>query len=157
MENLIVVGISDLKVVRVPDILITYALGSCVGICLYDYFTQIAGLSHILLPESQISVSDKNIMKYADTAITELLRQMVNLGASQSRITAKIAGGAQMFFSSSINIGQRNILAVRSELQRLNIKIIAEDTGDNYGRTLSFDSGNGLVTVKSISHGNKTI
>jgi len=157
MENMVVVGISDMKITCVPNLLITYALGSCVGICLYDYGTKIAGLSHILLPESQIYSGELNIMKYADTAIVELIRLMVHSGASQSRLTAKIAGGAQMFASSHIKIGQRNVEAVTVELQRLNIKIISNDTGDTYGRTLLFDPQNGAVTVKSILRGNRII
>jgi chemotaxis protein CheD len=92
MSNLIVVGISDIKIGLSPDVIITYALGSCVGTCLYDSRLRIGGMSHILLPESNICSSDINVMKYADTAIEELVRMMERAGAVRCRLTAKIAG-----------------------------------------------------------------
>ncbi|MEG1778040.1 MAG: chemotaxis protein CheD, partial [Angelakisella sp.] len=77
MSKTITVGISDLNAVKAPDILVTYALGSCVGICLYDANSRIAGLSHIMLPDSsQIVGGASQIMKFADTGIVELLRTM---------------------------------------------------------------------------------
>ena len=153
MPNLFIVGISDLKIARAPDSLITYALGSCIGTCLYDEPTHIAGLSHILLPESSICPGDVNKMKYADTAIEELVKSMVLAGASPVRLTAKIAGGAKMYASNGISIGERNIEAVKNELRRLRIRLIAEDTGKNYGRTVEFHAEDGTVTVKSVLHG----
>ncbi|HEX3027412.1 MAG TPA: chemotaxis protein CheD [Clostridia bacterium] len=157
MSNLIVVGISDLKITRSPEILITYALGSCIGTCLYDSQLHIAGLSHILLPESAISKSDHNVMKFADTAIEELVKAMEKIGSSRRRLTAKIAGGANMFASVGSSIGERNVAAVKQELTRLNIRITGEDTGKNYGRTVEFHSENGDVIVKSFQHGNKIL
>lgn len=157
MPNLIVVGISDFKVANVPDVLITYALGSCVGTCLYDSKLKIAGLSHVLLPESSICKDDDNIMKYADTAIVALVRKMVMMGASRARLTAKIAGGAKMFATAGTGMGQRNIIAVKNELNKLGIPIIGEDTGSNYGRTVEFHPEDGSVLVKSVLHGNKAI
>lgn len=157
MSNLIVVGISDLKITRSPEILITYALGSCIGTCLYDSQLHIAGLSHILLPESAISKSDHNVMKFADTAIEELVKAMEKIGSSRRRLTAKIAGGANMFASVGSSIGERNVAAVKQELTRLNIRITGEDTGKNYGRTVEFHSESGDVIVKSFQHGNKIL
>ena len=157
MANLIVVGISDLKMASAPDTLITYALGSCVGICLYDNMRHIAGLSHILLPDSAMCTYDTNVYKFANTAIAELVKQMEKMGCSRFWMTAKIAGGANMFAFTGTSIGDRNVEAVKIELKRLNIKIIAEDTGDKYGRTLHFDPQNGTVMVKSIARGNKMI
>lgn len=154
----IVVGISDLNVSKAPDVLVTYALGSCVGICLYDPGTKIAGLSHIMLPDSkQISNNQGQEYKFADTAIPLLLKKMIMSGASQIRIKAKIAGGAQMFAgasnSSLANIGQRNVLAVKQELARLRIPILVEDTGKNYGRTLYLDASDGSMRIKSANRG----
>lgn len=157
MANLIVVGISDFKMASVPDVLITYALGSCVGTCLYDSRLKIAGLSHVLLPESAICKDDDNIMKYADTAIAALVENMEMHGASRARLTAKIAGGAKMFATAGTGMGERNIAAVKNELSKLNIPIIGEDTGSNYGRTVEFHPEDGVVLVKSVLHGNKTI
>jgi chemotaxis protein CheD len=155
------VGISDWKVSKPPDILVTYALGSCVGICLYDKTKKIAGLSHIMLPESTSSNETTiNRMKFADTAIPDMLKKMISMGSFQSAITAKIAGGATMFTTGGcdrFNIGERNVIAVKATLQALNIRIIAQDTGLNYGRTVFFDPENGGVKVKSATKGERVL
>lgn len=158
MSKTITVGISDLNVVRAPDILVTYALGSCVGICLYDNNSRIAGLSHIMLPDSrQIAGGAGQIKKFADTGIVALLRDMEATGARRMFIKAKIAGGAQMFAAMSntaiANIGSRNVLAVKAVLSELHIPIIAEDTGKDYGRTLYFNAEDGIMHIKSGSKG----
>lgn len=150
MANLVTVGISDQKTVTVPYTLITYALGSCVGICLYDPIKRIAGLAHVLLPESNICPSERNIYKFADTAIEALVQSMVKQGCTRPRITAKIAGGANMFASAGKSIGERNVEVVKRELMRLNIRLVAEDTGKNYGRTVDINPENGLVTIRSV-------
>lgn len=154
------VGISDLKVAKFPDSLVTYALGSCVGICLFDSVTKIAGMSHIMLPSIKDSTQDKNVMKFADSAALELVRQMEMIGALKTRLVAKIAGGAQMFKIADANpnsnfgsIGKRNVEAVKKALAGLNIRIIAEDTGADYGRTIYFKSEDGSLLVKSLSKG----
>lgn len=158
MAECLVVGISDQKVARKPDKLVSYALGSCVGICLYDKVLQVAGLAHILLPDSKNNMSGSiNVYKYADTAIERLVQHMEALGCQRSRITAKISGGANMFNTPGISVGDKNVEAVRRELSRLKIRIVAEDVGGNYGRTLMFDSVSGMLEVKSLSHGNKII
>lgn len=155
------VGISDWKICTSPDVLVTYALGSCVGICLYDKVKLLGGLSHIMLPDSR-NINDGatvNRMKFADTAIPDMYYKMLSMGALSSRITAKITGGALMFASSSerFNIGERNVVAVRAALSALRIPIIAHDTGLNYGRTVFFHPLNGSVDVKSTIHGLITI
>lgn len=156
MSELIVVGISDLQIARDPDVLITYALGSCVGTCLYDPLLHIGGLSHVLLPQSSIC-NDNNLMKYADTAIVELVRVLKKAGAEKYRLTAKIAGGAQMFKTAGPGMGERNIASVKEELRKLNIPIIGEDTGKNYGRTVEFHPDDGTVYIKSVMHGNSVL
>lgn len=155
MANLIVVGISDMNIAPYPDNLITYALGSCVGICLYDERLRLAGLSHILLPEKSSSSADNQIMKYAETAVPELVQRMERRGALRTRLTAKIAGGASMF--GATGIGDRNVAAVKNMLRVLGIRLTREDTGADYGRTVEFHSEDGLVLIKSIRHGVKTI
>lgn len=156
MSN-ITVGISDWKVCRPPDVLITYALGSCVGTCLLDKTAGIAGMSHIMLPDSrsQRELNDKNRMKFADTAIPDMVKEMVKMGADVRRIQAKIAGGALMFAAQSeqFNIGERNVVAVKNVLSLLKIPIIASDTGSNYGRTVYFYGADGRVTIKSTVKG----
>ena len=156
MSELLVVGISDYKLARHPNTFVTYALGSCVGICLYDSKTKAGGLSHIMLPDSgMFSKNDINRMKFADTAIVDLVRELAKLGADSRRLVAKIAGGAQMFEvqpgSAIGTIGDRNITSVKNTLQSLRIPIVAEDTGLNYGRTVYFDLDTGTMKVQSLS------
>ncbi|MDR2771466.1 MAG: chemotaxis protein CheD [Clostridiales Family XIII bacterium] len=153
MSELKKVGISDYAVSRAPDVIVTYALGSCVGICLYDNAKKIGGLSHIMLPDSSMAPrGETNRMKFADTAIVDIARDLRNMGAG--RLTAKIAGGAQMFATPAMgamgNIGERNAKAVKAALAALRIPIIAEDTGRDYGRTVFFDLATGIMKVQSI-------
>lgn len=138
---------------KAPDTLVTYALGSCVGICLYDAKSHIGGLAHILLPQNKESASG-NVMKYADTAIPELIRRLSISGANIRALTAKIAGGAQMFQTTQTNtvvgqIGKNNVTAVKTALAKASIRIVAEDTGLNYGRSVYFDLATGDVKIKS--------
>ncbi|MCL2696949.1 MAG: chemotaxis protein CheD [Oscillospiraceae bacterium] len=161
MTGALNVGISDWKVNKGEGIIVTYALGSCVGICLYDKASFIGGLSHIMLPDSK-SVTPgaaMNRMKFADTAIPDMLAKMLTMGAVKARITAKIAGGAQMFQTSSekFNIGDRNVVAVKEALRALSIPIIAHDTGLNFGRTVFFYTADGKVNVKSSAKGEKML
>jgi chemotaxis protein CheD len=156
MLNTINIGISDLNVSKPPGILATYALGSCVGICLLDKTNSVGGLAHIMLPNSKEATNaSANLRRYADTGITELIQMMVRHGAKIPNMTAKIAGGAQMFQTKlqTFNIGERNVRAVKQTLAHYKIKIIAEDTGLNYGRTVFFNVETGIMQVKSVSKG----
>lgn len=159
MATVVKVGIADLNVVKSPDSLISYALGSCVGICLYDSMAKIAGMSHVLLPSK--TESDKNLMKFADTAIPMLMDRMLKMGANRIRMTAKIAGGANMFSgmmrSSTSRIGERNVEQTKATLKELGIRIVAEDTGGTYGRTIEFSGETGILYVRSLSNQNKEL
>ncbi len=157
MGNL-TVGISDLKTCRAPDVLVTYALGSCIGICMVDELTGIGGLSHIMLPDSTQSMSGKDMpMRFADTAVPMLIDQLVGMGASRGRLKAKIAGGAVMFATANdrFNIGERNIVAVTEALKKANIPIVAKDVGLDYGRTVFFYPETGIMEVKAAAKGTK--
>lgn len=150
------IGISDLNIAKPPNILATYALGSCIGICLHDKARSIGGLVHIMLPDSKESTkASDNPRRYADTGIAELIEILKRNGAITSCLTAKIAGGAQMFQTNleTFNIGSRNTVAVKKVLAKYGIPIIAEDTGSNYGRTVFFDVSTGVMQVKSVSKG----
>ena len=150
MESKIAIGIADMKMAQNSGMLITYALGSCIGICLYDQKIKLGALIHIMLPLN-MEPGRKNTMKYADTGIRETLKMMEAKGASRSRITAKIAGGAKMFEvkgGSLSNIGQRNIESVHNTLKREGVKILQEDVGGTVARTLLFDVGTGLGCVR---------
>lgn len=159
MANL-TIGIGDLKVCKTPDILVTYALGSCVGICLLDSTAGVGGLSHIMLPDSTAGVNGASApMRFADTAIPLLIKEMEKLGASRGRLRAKIAGGATMFAISNdkFNIGDRNVAKVKEMLAKERIPILAEDTGADYGRTLFFYPETGVMEIRAATRGIKNL
>lgn len=153
------IGIGDLNVVMPPDKLITLGLGSCVGIAIYDSINRVAGLAHIMLPDSTSFANQNNPMKFADLAIPMLVKKMENAGANRRIIKAKIAGGASMFSFPDRNplmdIGGRNGLAVKEVLNKLNIPIVSEDLGGNSGRTMIVESDSGKVFIKTVGKGIK--
>ena len=151
MNDKITVGIADMKLAQGSGILITYALGSCIGLCFQDPRLHLGALLHIMLPLN-MEAGRKNPLKYADTGIRETLRQMEAKGASRSRITVKIAGGAKMFEvkgGNLGNIGQRNIESVHTVLRQEGIRLLAEDVGGSVARTLLFDPVTGQGCIKS--------
>ena len=154
MEKIIKVGMADLNVCKAPDGITTLGLGSCVGVALYDKDTKTAGLVHVMLPESTKVRQNQNKAKFADTGIDLLIQEMRSSGAKVDRLTAKIAGGAQMFAFNSDNdmlrVGERNVDAVKKKLQQLKIPILAEETGSNYGRTVIFYPATGEFVIKAV-------
>lgn len=154
MGVVIKVGMADLKTGRSPDTLTTLGLGSCIGIALWDPMTKIGGLAHVMLPDSTKIRNNSNIAKFADTGITELVRQMELMGAPRKRMVAKIAGGACMFEVAGVtsvgNIGEKNALASKKKLRELGIRVLAEDTGLNYGRTVELNCENGDYVIKAV-------
>lgn len=160
MSNVITIGISDMKVAKGGDQLVTYALGSCVGICLFDPIRKIGALGHIMLPRFPAGNVKENKYRFADTCVPEMIKEMERLGSSRSVLVAKIAGGAKMFEVSGDsafgNIGARNVAAVKAMLAFSKIPVKAQDTGLNYGRTLYFSTTDGVMTIKSFANGVKT-
>ncbi len=151
MNDKITVGIADMKMAQGSGILITYALGSCIGLCFHDPRLKLGALLHIMLPLN-METGRKNPMKYADTGIRETLRQMEAKGASKSRIIVKIAGGAKMFEVNGGNlgnIGQRNIESVHLILRKEGLRLAAEDVGGTVARTLLFDVVSGQGCIRS--------
>lgn len=162
MDNkLIRVGMADMKIGYPPERLITIGLGSCVGVVIYDKYFSIAGMVHIMLPKSKDDMSGQNIWKFADTGVNSLLFNLTERGIKKENLISKIAGGAQMFALKSDNdilkIGERNVEAVKTILDYLKIKIVAEDIGGNYGRTIEFDIEHGTLRVKTIGFGEKIL
>ncbi len=157
---IIKVGMADLNIAKAPDILQTCGLGSCVGICLWDSSAKLAGMAHIMLPCSSIGKRG-NEAKFADTALPLLIEKMKKSGADEHRLIAKIAGGSQMFsFSSSsdvMKIGERNTEAVKQCLKNARIRLIAEDTGGSYGRTIELNAETGSLYIRTVSLGEKYI
>ncbi|OOM79341.1 chemotaxis protein CheD [Clostridium sp. BL-8] len=151
------VGIADLNLVLDPGVIMTIGLGSCIGIALYDKALKVAGLAHIMLPDSTQFKSNTNPMKFADLAIPILIEKMEKQGCKKRNLTAKIAGGASMFnFSDKSiisDIGKRNSDAVKKTLKDEAIPIIAEETGGNKGRTMVLYASDGKVVLKVVGNG----
>lgn len=159
MSNLFTVGIGDACIAKIPDTLVTYALGSCVGVCLYDFRNHIAGMVHILLPSSH-AIKSENEYKFADRGIEKLLNQMLRQGANRKCIVAKIAGGAEMFSTygmKSSGIGYKNVEAVSKVLKQMGIPIVAKDTGKNFGRSIWLYTMDGSLKVNTVNHGTYVI
>lgn len=161
MSELIKVGMADLKVCKSPDSLTTLGLGSCVGIAVRDTVTKVGGLAHVMLPDSTAIHNNTNIYKFADTGIVELIKQMEKAGAKRSNMVAKIAGGAQMFAFQNKNdlvrVGDRNVEASKQILKDLKIPILAEDTGNSYGRTVIFYPETGDFVIRAVGKPERTI
>ncbi len=149
----LIVGISDLAVSKDDAKLQTNGLGSCVGIVVYDKYTKVGGLLHILLPECK-KEGEENKAKYANTGIPLLIETMLLLGANKLHLRAAIYGGADMFQAftktSTLSIGKRNIEATQLLLKEYNIPIMDSDVGGNQGRTVIFDCSTGEIIIKSL-------
>lgn len=158
IQTVVKVGIADLKIVIAPDIIKTSGLGSCVGVVIFDLQKKIAGLAHVMLPDSAIGKKDNlNIYKYADTAVDSLIDQLHKRGVRKNALQAKLAGGAEMFqfnaSSSMMRIGPRNVEAVEEKLNQNKIPIISSDVGGNCGRTIEFDPISGKLKVRTVHKG----
>jgi chemotaxis protein CheD len=157
-NQVIKVGIAQMDVVKVPNTIRTSGLGSCVGVVLYDESKHIAGLIHIMLPDSSLGRMDSiNVAKFADTGIEALIALLQVEGVSKFNLKAKLAGGAQMFqFTSdkdTMRIGPRNVEAVKEQLKKHNIRITGEDTGGNSGRTIEFNPLTSKLNIRTVNQG----
>lgn len=155
------VGIGEYKTAFAPNVLVTLGLGSCVGVTLYDPVIKCGGLLHVMLPDSSAYSRIHKPARYADLGVPMLFDELIRLGARRERLEAKLVGGAQMFSGSDrqfiLNIGQRNVEMVRLMLARLRIRIRAEEVGGNVGRTMYLDTATGLVTIRSLGQGTRTL
>jgi chemotaxis protein CheD len=156
MSNVINIGMSQIEVSSRPGtVFIAPSLGSCIGLAIYDPESKVGGMAHIVLPDStKITKENETPGKYADTAVPEMLKKMLSIGANKNKFIIKIAGGAQMFNlqkgSNVLNIGFRNIIAVKTALSKEGLKIVKSDTGGNKGRTFKLDVQTGFFSVKII-------
>lgn len=155
-QNVVKVGIAQMDIAKEPSTIRTSGLGSCVGVVLYDEAKRLAGLVHVMLPDSSLNRTPQiNEAKFADTGVTAMATMLKRQGAI--RLKAKIAGGAQMFqFTSdkdSMRIGPRNVEAVKEQLRKLAIQLVAEDTGGNSGRTIEFDPATNILHIRTVNQG----
>ncbi len=138
----------------VEDVLITYALGSCIGVAVYDPRVKVGGLLHFMLPDSSLDLNkarEKPAM-FADTGVPFLFKSCYRLGAEKRRMIVKIAGGASILDDSNhFWIGQKNIIALKKIFWKNNVLADGDDTGGYYNRTISLDIATGKVVVKDAS------
>lgn len=161
MGEMIRVGMADYKLCLPPNAITTLGLGSCVGVVIYDKALKVSGLAHVMLPDSKAVRNNSNRAKFADTCLDDMLSMMLKKGANRASLLAKIAGGAQMFAFSSesdmLRVGERNVEAVKAKLLQLGIRIVAEDTGANYGRTIEFFPETFELVIKAVGKPIKSI
>ncbi len=161
MSNIIKVGMADLNICKSPDGITTLGLGSCVGVAIRDPSTKIGGLLHAMLPDSTVIKNNATVEKFVDSGIEELVKRMVKAGANRNKLEAKLAGGAQMFAfqrnSDLVKVGERNAEAARKKLRAMRIRLLAEDVGLNYGRTVIFYPETGEYVIKAVGRGQKSI
>ncbi|MBQ7576974.1 MAG: chemotaxis protein CheD [Synergistaceae bacterium] len=157
-EPSIVLGMADLYVARAPIKLVTLGLGSCIGLVVFDPLAKIAGMAHIMLPDSRGLKGSEKVGKFADTAVPAIIEEMLKQGANRSRIKAKIAGGAQMFAlpgasAEFLTVGAKNVRETTMRLARMGIALVASDTGGNKGRTIEFSTSNWMLKIKTLGKG----
>ena len=152
----LVVGIGDFAVSDNPaDTVVTHALGSCIAVCLFDPLAKVAGLLHILLPESRINPvrAKEQPATFADTGIPMLFNAAYRLGAQKKRCVVHLIGGAEVTTSlansATFDIGRRNILAARNSLWRNGVLIKGESVGGSLVRTVHIDVAHGAIQVTS--------
>ncbi len=148
----IMVGISDMKVSNNPDdVLITYSLGSCIGVTIWDPEVRTGGLLHYLLPDSNINKekAKKNPFIFSDSGVPLLFREAYKFGARKKRMIVKVAGGAQVLDNNDFfDIGKRNVLALRKIFWRNNVIVAGSDIGGTISRTIFFNIKTGVTLVK---------
>lgn len=149
------VGVGQLEFGQYPSVLMTPALGSCVGLTLWDSTRQRGGMAHIMLPSSGDSAMKGEATRFATVAVPMLVDKLVRLGSPVKRLQAKLAGGSAMFRGDSnmASIGQRNVAEVKVQLERYGIKPVAEDTGGSHARTIELHLDTGLLVVRSYLYG----
>lgn len=154
MEEVIKVGMAELKVAKAPGKIAALGLGSCVAICAYDSVVKVGGIAHVMLPLSSMAVGDNNRAKFGDTALSFLLEEIAKIGAEPHRIDIKLVGGAEMFVheikNERLKIGERNIRVIEEACQNLGLKISGRCVGGHTGKSVTLDLENGEVQVRTI-------
>jgi len=156
-----IIGVGDVAVSKdVGCELVTYSLGSCIGVVIHDTVAKVGGLLHLMLPESSLNLerAQKQPAVFADTGLPILFRTAYQLGAKKGRLRVVVVGGSQVMDTSGhFNIGKRNYAAVRKIFWRNNVLVAAEEVGGNVNRTVGLDVGTGRVWIKINSAEVKTL
>jgi chemotaxis protein CheD len=149
----VVVRVADCHVTDdAKDVLVTYALGSCIAVAIHDAVTHVGGLLHFMLPEAPVDAlkEGKSPYMFADSGIPLLFRAAYQKGAEKRRLRVRVVGGAQVIDTGGVfNIGQKNCLAVRKILWKAGVMVHGEETGGNAARTVRLDMGSGRFSVRS--------
>ena len=157
----VIVGVSDMKVSKdLESVLVTYSLGSCIGVAIYDAAAKVGGLLHYLLPESKLDQKKamKNPYMFADTGIPALFKAAYELGAKKQRMKVIVAGGSQVMDQAGFfNIGKRNDIALRKMFHKNNVLIDYRDVGGNVNRTIKLEVKTGDAWIKVSGQGVKKI
>ena len=146
------VGVADMKVSnRQEEVLVTHALGSCIGVAIYDPMARVGGILHFMLPDSTLDAAkgQEHPFMFADTGLPQLFRECYRLGAQKSRLRVKVGGGSQVLCNKEFfQIGRRNYAALRKIFLRNNVLIDKEDVGGTKARTLFLEIATGNVWIK---------
>lgn len=153
--DVIEVGVGKLEFGRHPSILMTPALGSCVGLTLWDSQRRRGGMAHVMLPGEADSAISGESTRFATIAVPILVEKLARMGSPVPRLEAKLAGGSAMFRgdTSMASIGARNVAEVKAQLMKYGIRPVAEDTGGSHARTIELHLDTGLLLVRSYLYG----
>ncbi len=152
MKHVVLVG--DMKVGRAEDTLVTHALGSCLGLMIFDPSVRVGGLLHAMLPLSRINLEKarKNPYMFVDTGVPMLFKALYKMGGEKRRMVVKAAGcGRPLGNNEMFKIGERNYMVLKKLLWKNNVLLEAEDIGGSASRTVHFDIATGRVTISSNS------
>ena len=153
----IIVGVSDMKVSNEAEsTIVTYSLGSCIGVAIYDPVSRVGGLLHFMLPESSLdsAKAQKNPYMFADTGIPHLFKSAYQLGAKKQRMKVVVAGGSQVLDQKGFfNIGKRNYMALKKIFFKNNVLIDYENVGGNSNRTIKLKVKDGSLWLKVSGKG----
>ncbi len=151
-----VVGVADMRISNQPEeVLVTHALGSCLGVVIYDPVARVGGILHFMLPDSSLDPQkgQENPHMFADTGLPLLFRESYRLGAQKSRLQVKVAGGSQLLGNREhFQIGRRNYAALRKIFLKNNVLIDNENVGGTKARTLFLEIATGNVWIKVMGH-----
>lgn len=154
MIDLLRVGIAEWKVARAPAVLVCYGLGSCVAISLYDPEHSVGGVAHALLPRPKAGQVVDRPGKFVSTAVGCLVDALLESGAKQEHLQAKLCGGASMFKGfgggKDSSVGERNLDAAKTVLENYGIPIVAADIAFDFGRTMELDLTSGMMRVRTV-------
>lgn len=160
-NNVVELTMGEMKIGKAPGILITRGLGSCLGITIYDPFKKIGAMAHCMLPDIEKGRIQVHPMRFVNFSIRKMVEELEQLGVLRTQLVVKLFGGAHIFgfiaADSVLNVGQKNIDIAHATLKELGLRVVAEDTGGAFGRTIELNLENGRVLVKTASQGQKEV